>query len=262
MTENRTPTIALVVTSCGRASLLHRTLTTFAEFNTLEINEAIVIEDGGLDHDKELLARMLKLDPERLMLIKNKKNLGQIHSIDRAYQSVRSDFIFHCEDDWEFYKSGFMEVSLKILQADPRIFCVWLRAHNDTNGHPIDREVQQSSDGTSYHLMSKGYRGVWHGFTLNPGLRRRVDCLVMGPYSELPLAHELSGRTRTAESDVSIHYNRLGYSGAITSCAEGFVRHIGQDHHLANEWELRSVVWAKNTIRRFVRILKNHINGA
>jgi hypothetical protein len=205
---------------------------------------------------------MLKLDPERLMLIKNKKNLGQIHSIDRAYQAVRSDFIFHCEDDWEFYKSGFMEVSLKILQADPRIFCVWLRAHNDTNGHPIDREVQQSSDGTSYHLMSKGYRGVWHGFTLNPGLRRRVDCLVMGPYSELPLAHELSGRTRTAESDVSIHYNRLGYSGAITSCAEGFVRHIGQDHHLANEWELRSVVWAKNTIRRFVRILKNHINGA
>lgn len=262
MTENRTPTIALVVTSCGRASLLHRTLTTFAEFNTLEINEAIVIEDGGLDHDKELLARMLKLDPERLMLIKNKKNLGQIHSIDRAYQAVRSDFIFHCEDDWEFYKSGFMEVSLKILHADPRIFCVWLRAHNDTNGHPIDREVQQSSDGTSYHLMSKGYRGVWHGFTLNPGLRRRVDCLVMGPYSELPLAHELSGRTRTAESDVSIHYNRLGYSGAITSCAEGFVRHIGQDHHLANEWELRSVVWAKNTIRRFVRILKNHINGA
>lgn len=260
MIDRGTPTIALVVTSCGRASLLHRTLTTFIEFNTLPINEAIVIEDGDLDHDRESMARMLKLDPERLVIIKNEKNLGQIRSIDRAYQAVRSDFIFHCEDDWEFYKSGFMEVSLKILQANPRIFCVWLRAYNDTNGHPIDREIHKAPDGTSYHLMSKGYKGVWHGFTLNPGLRRRIDCIVMGPYSELPLAHELPGRTRTAESDISIHYNRLGYSGAITACTEGFVRHIGQDYHLANEWELRSVVWTKNIIRRFFRKLKNYID--
>jgi DNA-binding transcriptional ArsR family regulator len=244
MIDHAAPTIALVVTSCGRASLLHRTLTTFSQFNTLAINEAIVVEDGGLDHDRQSLARMLMLDPERLKIIKNEKNLGQIRSIDRAYQAVRSDYIFHCEDDWEFYRSGFMEVSLKILEADPHIFCVWLRAHSDTNGHPICREVSETADAIPYHLMSTGYKGVWHGFTLNPGLRRLADCLMMGPYIDLPLAHELSGRTRTTESDISIHYHRLGYAGAITTCKDGYVRHIGQDHHLANEWEWRTVVWA------------------
>ncbi len=262
MTDLPMPTIALVVTSCGRQSLLQRTLTTFTKFNTLAINEAVVIEDGGLDHDQESLARMLKLDPERLVLIKNEKNLGQIRSIDRAYQAVRSDYIFHCEDDWEFYRPGFMEESLKILEADARIFCVWLRAHNDTNGHPIAPETQVTADGMSYHLMSTGNKGVWHGFTFNPGLRRKADCLVMGAYDELPLAHHLRGRSRITESDLSIHYHRLGYSAAISSCKDGFVRHIGQDHHLASEWEWRSVVWAKNVIRRFIHILKAHIRGA
>lgn len=261
MIDGGTPTIALVVTSCGRANLLHRTLTTFAKFNTLAINEAIVIEDGGLDHDRDSLAAMLMLDPERLVLLKNEKNLGQIRSIDRAYQAVRSDYIFHCEDDWEFYHPGFMEVSLKILEGDPRIFCVWLRAHNDTNGQPIGRDTHQT-DGISYHLMSKGYKGVWHGFTLNPGLRRRADCLMMGPYFELPFAHDVHKRTRITESDISIHYHRLGFSGAITSRKEGFVRHIGQDSHLANEWELRCVVRAKNIIRRFIRALGVRIRGA
>lgn len=262
MIERTTPTIALVVTSCGRANLLYRTLTTFSQFNTLVLNEAIIIEDGGLDHDRESLARMLNLDVERLVLIKNEKNLGQIRSIDRAYEAVKSEYIFHCEDDWEFYNSNFMETSLNILQADPRIFCVWLRAHNDTNGHPICREVHETDGGISYHLMSKSYKGVWHGFTLNPGLRRRADCLMMGPYIDLPLAHELPGRTRITESDISIHYHRLGYVGAITSCKDGFVRHIGQDHHLANEWESKYVVWVKNIIRRFIRALRGRIRGA
>lgn len=261
MTELTTPSIALVVTSCGRADLLHRTLTTFTQFNTLTISEAIVIEDGGLDHDRAALARMLGLDPERLTLIKNEKNLGQIRSIDRAYQAVKSDYIFHCEDDWEFYRSGFMEESLRILEAASHIVCVWIRSHNDTNGHPIAREVYKTADGMPYQLLSTSYRGVWHGFTFNPGLRRRSDCLLMGPYSELPLAHELRGRTRITESDLSIHYHRLGYSAAITGCKDGFVRHIGQDQHLANEWEWRSVVWAKNIARRFIHTVRVRIRG-
>lgn len=261
MIDQIKPTIALVVTSCGRANLLYQTLRTFSEFNTLRINEAIVIEDGGLDHDHKLLAGMLKLDPEHLTIIKNETNLGQIRSIDRAYQAVTSDYIFHCEDDWEFYRGGFMEISLKILKEDSSIFCVWLRAHNDTNGHPIDSVVHETVDGISYHLMSKYYKDVWHGFTLNPGLRRRSDCLAMGPYIDLPLAHVLPKRTKVAESDISIHYHRLGYTGAITSNKDGFVRHIGEDYHLANEWESRYMVFVKNFIRRVVRALRSCFDG-
>jgi len=33
------------------------------------------------------------------------KNIGQIKSIDKAYSMVDTEYIFHCEDDWEFYDS-------------------------------------------------------------------------------------------------------------------------------------------------------------
>lgn len=255
------PSIALVVTSCGRAALLHKTLETFARYNTHPLYEAVIVEDGGLEHDQTLLAQVLNLAPEKLRIIKNPQNIGQLRSIDRAYASVKSEYIFHCEDDWEFYRSGFIEESLDILRTDPRLFCVWIRAHNDTNGHPIDRNVRLTVNGCEYYLMALGYRGIWNGFTLNPGLRRTADCLITGPYSELPIAHELKGRTKITESDISIHYHRLGYRAAICSGTDGYVRHIGQNHHLANEWESKLFVLMKNYVRRVINVIKGRLRG-
>jgi hypothetical protein len=37
-------------------------------------------------------------------------------SIDRAYADVTTPFIFHCEDDWRFFRSGFIEESLLLLE--------------------------------------------------------------------------------------------------------------------------------------------------
>lgn len=255
------PSIALVVTSCGRTALLHKTLETFARYNTHPLYEAVIVEDGGLEHDQAFLAQVLNLAPENLRIIKNPQNIGQLRSIDRAYAAVRSEYIFHCEDDWEFYSAGFIEESLDILKTDPKLFCVWIRAHNDTNGHPIDSDIKLTTDGTGYYHMMLGYRGVWNGFTFNPGLRRTSDCLIVGPYSELPIAHEIKGRTKITESDISIHYYRLGYISAISSSVGGYVKHIGQDHHLANEWESRLFVLLKNNGRRLIKLVNKLIRG-
>ena len=250
------PGVTLVVTSCGRAALLLKTLETFARYNTCSLHEAILVEDGGLEHNHCLLAKVLNLPLEKFRIVKNSKNLGQIQSIDKAYALVGSQYIFHCEDDWEFYKSGFIEESLEILSSNPQIFCVWIRAHSDTNGHPIDFSDQRTVNGHSYYFLKTGYRGVWNGFTLNPGLRRTADCLIFGPYSELSTAHELKGKTRVAESDLSIHYHRLGYRAAISSVINGYVRHIGEADHLANEWESRLFVRIKNFVRRLVKVVR------
>ena len=37
------------------------------------------------------------------------KRAGQIPAIDAAYAHVDTEFIFHCEDDWEFTSAGFVE---------------------------------------------------------------------------------------------------------------------------------------------------------
>src|ERR1035441_5909366 len=103
--------ITLVLTSCGRYDLLSQTLESFYKFNTYSIKEVIIVEDWNRE--------------------------GQIKSIDKAYARVKTPYIFACEDDWCFYKSGFIEKSLEILEKYPKILQVWLREHNDTNGHPI-----------------------------------------------------------------------------------------------------------------------------
>ncbi len=258
---NPTPTVALVVTSCGRADLLLRTLESFAQHNTYPLHQAIIVEDGGLDHDRDLLASILNVSPEDLLVLKNQRNIGQIKSIDRAYAAVNSQYIFHCEDDWEFYRSGFVENSLEILLSDPRLFCVWIRAHNDTNGHPVESGVQLTARGHIYYLMENEYRGVWSGFTFNPGLRRTSDCLKLGPYSELPIAHAIKGRTKVTESDLSIHYYNSGFRAAICSETNGYVRHIGDAQHLANEWESALFVMVRNTVRRLIHIARGKFRG-
>ena len=49
-------------------------------------------------------------------IIYNETNIGQIKSIDKnIYSLVKTEFIFHCEDDWEFYSYGFIEKSINIL---------------------------------------------------------------------------------------------------------------------------------------------------
>jgi hypothetical protein len=180
--------ITLVLTSCGRYDLLAQTLDSFYKYNTYPIKEVIISEDWNRD--------------------------GQTKSIDRAYSRVTTPYIFHCEEDWVFYKSGFIEKSLEILEKYPNILQVWLREHNDTNGHPIVKLPQ-----FEFETMLNPW-GVWGGFSWNPGLRRLADYKALGKtFTEL-----------TQEHIVSQVYTSLGFHAAITPT--GYVRHIGWDRAL------------------------------
>src|SRR5262245_13221273 len=121
----------VVVTSCNRHDLLERTLDSFRIYNTYGgIKRVLVVEDGN--EDPGGVCR--KYDAE---LLKVGKRIGQARTIDLAYAQVDTPYIFHLEDDWEFYRSGFIEKSKAILDNDPSTLLVWLRAWHDTNGHPL-----------------------------------------------------------------------------------------------------------------------------
>ncbi|MBK6807259.1 MAG: hypothetical protein IPG84_21505 [Betaproteobacteria bacterium] len=49
-------------------------------------------------------------------LIVNDPPVGQMTSIDRAYALVDTPYVFHCEDDWRFFRSGFVEESRVVLR--------------------------------------------------------------------------------------------------------------------------------------------------
>ena len=208
--------VTIVVTSCGRPDLLKRTIESFNKYNTFPVKEFIIIEDSG----NRVVQKEISSICSGYNVILNEKNIGLIASIDKAYSFVKSPFIFHCEDDWEFYRSGFIVKSLKVLLADPKIMFVWIRALNDTNGHPVEDRTFSVED-TQYRLMATHVEGKWHGFGFNPGLRRLSDYKLIGPYSKIAP----SENTGMRECYVGQEYFKAGFRAA--TLLEGYTYHIG-----------------------------------
>lgn len=206
----------VVLTSCGRHDLLDRTLSSFHQWNSYDgIDRVIVVEDGGDDPSAICEAHGAHL-------LRCVERVGQIAAIEKAYALVRTPYIFHLEDDWEFYRPGFIEQSKGLLEADPSLICVWLRSWADTNRHPIAEFV----DGGRFGYMERTFNERWHGFTFNPGLRRLSDYERIKPFSA-----SLDPKRLDHEAQIGRIYFDLGYRAAITD-ERGYVRHIGWGRHV------------------------------
>ena len=226
--------VTFVLTCCGRVDLLERTLDTFFEHNDYPIERYIITEDSA---DEEVFEQCRKLNKEKynnkLEFIFNHDKLGQSASIDKAYSKVDTEYIFHCEEDWEFYRGGFIQDSIKVLKTQPKVLQVWIRPKSDKILNKIEqkrytlpggikvRRVLPASfvvrganeDGTD--MIIKNYMG----FSWNPGVKRRKDWQSLeGGYSSFEREHL-----------VDHHYRDLGYM--VVSLSEddndGYVRHTG-----------------------------------
>jgi len=98
-----------------------------------------------------------------------------------------------------------------------------LRAFDDTNEHPIE-EALGVADGVPFRRMQYGCRGRWHGFSFNPGLRRRADYELLGRYGWFA-----NSEGYLAERCLSEVYKQMGFFAAILADrgGTGYVRHIG-----------------------------------
>jgi hypothetical protein len=198
----------LVVISSNRFDLLKRTLESFIEFNTYPIKRIILSDDSH----KGIPGWFFKLPFSDIQCMYCNER-DQVKNIDNAYSKIESEYFFHLEDDWEFYKPGFIEASLSILKKERNCINVWLRERNDTNTHPIEND-----------RLIFDYEG-WHGFTWNPTVKRLRDYNHVKPFTRLTQAKSLD-----AERKIGEVYKRLGYYAKITP--EGYVRHIGQGRHV------------------------------
>jgi GT2 family glycosyltransferase len=206
--------ITFVLTSCGRYDLLRYTLKSFLQYNTHPIEKYIIIEDGAYNNE---LGAVMEEYPWMEWIV-NGKRIGQIKSVDKAYKLVTTDYLFHCEDDWEFYRTGFIEKSLEVLEQNPKIIQLWLRERTDTMGHPVEGD-----------FLSLGYMGRWHGFSFNPALKRMSDYLKIGASYEKITKNETLAASMS-EAEIGIVYKDLGYRAMITE--QGYVKHIGWGRHV------------------------------
>lgn len=191
MQFSETSDISVVVTSCGRFDLLKRTLETFDRFNTAPIRRVFITEDSG---DRAVEGCIPEHWKPYTQFFVNVPRLGQLRSIDLAYEQVQTSWIFHCEDDWDFYREGFIEESQVLLENDPQALQVWLRSFNhDLAIHSpyIFLNERKVVEGIPFHVLGS-HEVDWQGFSLNPGLRRRADYLQHAPYSAFSGEKDLS----------------------------------------------------------------------
>jgi len=224
MSKDRDITICL--TSCGRFDLLEKTISSLVTYWDGEPPAAFLIHEDSGAIPTELgieLNRFLK----RHWQIEAKWTLsnyaGQVQAIDTLYHQVETPYIFHCEDDWEFYQSGFISDSRAVLQLDRTIYTVWLRHPSDRNGHPVLNGTRLTFNNVRFQEMAVNFRNKWHGMTWNPGLRRLSDYRAAGPFGDFCKWNN-KNHLQTEEA-FNEHYRKLGFKAA-TLC-RGFIKHIG-----------------------------------
>jgi hypothetical protein len=225
--------VTAVVTSCGRHDLLQQTLDSFFAFNTYPLERTIIVEDGPAISD---MVRS-RYTNRSMMWLSTGKRVGQIAAIDYAYSNVTTSWVFHLEDDWEFYREGFIEDSMKVLRAHRDCLQVWIRALDDVQRHPIDPQVKIDG-GVAWREMARDYdlnsSGVlWHGFSFNPGLRRFADYVEIGGYGKhARYDFKVPWKAEHAINDI---YRQRGFFAAILcdEMGKGYVRHLGRGRRVA-----------------------------
>ena len=221
--------VTVVLTACNRADLLEQTLDSFFEMNTYPIKRFIIIDDGMNFGCNDFVKSKYEFPIE---ILYNDPKLFQIKAIDKAYALVDTNYIFHMEEDWLFLKKGFIEDSMKVLEADPNILQVWLRGTDDlTAPHPWEDDTYEV-DGLRCVLLK--YTGMWNGFSLNPGLKRLVD------WKKLPNGYDGCERITpaaqsggvTLECDISVEYAKQQM--IAMRFLETYITHIGWDRHIVD----------------------------
>ena len=223
--------ITICLTSCGRFDLLSKSIESLIKFwdgpKPDGRNVALIInEDSGLPVPDNISEMLDHWTGGNFAFCFGDHN--QVKAIDRIYERVESEYIFHTECDWEFTRTGFIQPSLDILESDPKILQVWIRNQNDRNGHPVIGMRHKTPNGTQYQKLSREYRKVWAGFSWNPGLRRKSDYDLVAPFSSY-----MTGNTLHTEAAIGQAYKKLGFYAA--TLLTGYVRHIGGNQSLSKQ---------------------------
>ena len=171
--------VTFVVTSCGRLPGLRRTLHSFLAANTYPVDRYLIIDDSG---DMRMAAKVIEEFGDVFDVLVNKERMGQLFSVDKAYSLVKTEYIFHCEDDWVFNRiPNLIQDSLSVLEEEPKAFTV--HVSNTSFLYPVDDYVHQTSGGVQYQkILNVGPeaknpgRSLRHySFSFHPGLRRTSD---------------------------------------------------------------------------------------
>ncbi len=229
-------TVAL--TSCGRFDLLERTLQSLLPRLNGPLEKIVIIEDSG-DYRIEEVAEKFSNDQIRFEVIVNHSKLGQIRSIDKLLSHVDTEWVFTCEDDWEFIADGFVDVSYALMKEFDSCSAVSIVGHNPSSTYFTKCDVTEC--GLTYFIADLVARWPYAGYFLGPGLKRMRDYRIVGPFDGLGIG--------VGEGMIASVYRDLGYR--VLQLERRYIKHIGEGRHLCDPArELTGYERKKRSVRR------------
>lgn len=124
-TTTTTPTatpklITITTTTCKRLELFKKTVNSFIEccldYDKFEIDKWLVIDDNSSDEDRE---EMKRLYPFMTFIYKTPAQKGHARSINMMLRHVNTPYLFHLEDDWQFYyKDNYFTHLYQVIQEN------------------------------------------------------------------------------------------------------------------------------------------------
>ena len=234
-------TVAL--TSCGRFDLLERTLRSLLPRLDGPLESILIADDSGEDAGGlDRVIENFKSSYVPIHAVVNDPPIGQVASIDRLYGLAGTDWIFHCEDDWDFFRTGFLRESFELLMENETLSMAALRDVSDYGQVPLGSE-RLTSTGIGYRVADTSLRSQSHmsGLHFNPGLRRMSDYLRIGPYANLaPIVREVT---------VSEAYRDMGLRVGVLAAPA--VRHIGDGRRVRDPFQPTGFLYRmKRTVRK------------
>lgn len=248
--------ITLVITSCGRHELLKRSIESMSAW-VHKFGERIIVEDQPTNS-----ATLELLRKQGWKIFINDSNLGQHASIDRAYHQVKTAFIFHSEDDWQFSRQPDFAIAKKIINGDsPLQISNAVSMVQYSNAAYRNWKLDSSAYGkctigNKEFRYSRLSRRAWHTFFKRPSTTKWQSfsfnpCLVKtelwhkhGPWYDF-----------VRERSIATYMMNRGY--VIVAEYPTIATHIGGGDHIHDSSRRRS-----NNFRRCVRqwIYKGVIN--
>jgi len=217
--------VTLFITSCGRFDLLKRTLTSFVKHNTYPIKEVILCEDSGITDVNGFKVFIETIISYPIIFCINEIQIGQMKTIEKYTPLINTPYVFHLEDDYEFFKSGFIELSFEILDSEPLISQVLLE--DEQCAYPtisINNNLCRAVMTNHPHEKNANYGdGPLHVFSWRPSLKHTTIQKLRMPYQ--PWDDEYT---------IELQINKLGMYSVISSKnPSGFCRHIGKNYHVS-----------------------------
>ena len=239
--------VTLFITSCGRPQLLKQTLDSFVKYNTYPIKEVILCEDSGIPNIVDFAKNIL---PYPIIFCYNQIRMGQMKTIEKYTQLIKTPYVFHLEDDYEFFDSGFIELSFKIMDTDPKISQVLLEDEQYTYpkidiGNSLCYKLMTNKPG---EITANNGDGPLTVFSWRPSLKRIEIQKLRMPYQ--PWDDEYT---------IQLKINKLGYYSVVTKNIKdgcpGFCRHIGKNYHVPENFRKIKIIGRSDfPDKRYIRL--------